>query len=106
MIKDRKIKVQESLIESLKVENQELKEKLENVKAELEFEKTFKNDEYDELKDLIEELSKEKATYENLVQKAILAKKEYKEKTKELNDLKVRYNKELKNLMKDIKNGI
>ena len=103
MLKDRKIKVQESLIKKLKAENQELKKELEIVKSELEFEKTFKDQDYEDLKELIVELNEKKSTYEDLIQKATLARKEYKEKTQELNELRIEFDKEFKKFMKDMK---
>ena len=106
MLNDKKIKIQQSIIEDLKAENKKLKEELELVKTDLEFEKNFKNQEYDTAKDLMVELNKEKAVYEDLIQRAILAKNSYIEKEKELNELKVKYNKEMKNLIKDIKKSI
>lgn len=100
MFKDKKIKVQEALIEKLKTENQELKKELEIVKTELEFEKTFKDQDYVDLKQLMAELNERKAAYEDLISKANLARKEYKEKTKELNELRIEFGKEFKNFMK------
>ena len=97
-INERKLRVQEYLIEDLKKENKQLKDELENIKADLEIEKLFKDEEYDNLKELLVELNNTKSTYENLIQKAILVKKEYEEKTKEINELKVKYNKEMKSL--------
>ena len=49
---------------------------------------------------------KEKDIYEDLIQKANLARDKYKEKEKEINELKVKYSKEMKNLLKDIKRNI
>lgn len=106
MLKDKKIKIQQCIIEDLKAENKKLTEELELLKADLEFEKNFKNKEYDTAKDLIVELNKEKAIYEDLIQKANLARDKYKEKEKEINELKVKYSKEMKNLLKDIKRNI
>ena len=102
MFKDRKIKVQESIIADLKAENQQLKEELEIAKAELEL-KTFNDQNYVDLKSLIDELNKKKSIYEDLIQKANLARKEYEEKTKELNALRVEFSKKFKKFMKDIK---
>ena len=106
ILNERKFKVQESIINDLTEENKQLKEELECVKAELEFEKEFKNKDYDNLKDLLIELNEKKSTYEDLIQKAILAREAYKKQVKEINEIKIKYNKELKTLMKNIKNGI
>ena len=103
LLNERKFKVQQSIIEELKAENQKLKQELEEAKSELEFEKTFKDKEYDDLKELFIDLNEKKSIYEDLIQKAIYARKEYKEKIKELNELKVELNKEFKKFMKDIK---
>lgn len=103
MFKDGKIKVQEALIEKLKVENEELKKELEIVKSELEFEKIFKDKGYEDLKELIVELNERKSTYEDLISKATLARKEYKEKAKELNELRIEFIKEFNKFMKDMK---
>ena len=106
LLNERKLKVQESLIEDLKEENQRLKKELEDTKANLEFEQTFKDNEFDNLKELIVDLNKKKAIYEDLIQKAKTARNEYKEKSKEMDEIKAKYSKEMKSLMKDIKNDI
>ena len=103
---EKRVKIQQSIIEDLKAENKRLKEELCLVKDELEFERTFKDNESDSVKDLMIELKKEKLIYKDLIQKANLAKNEYKEKTKELNELKIQFNKEMKNIIKQIKKGI
>ena len=58
---------------------------------------------YEDLKDLIAELNEKKSTYEDLIQKATLAREEYKEKTQELNELREKFSEEFTKFMKDMK---
>ena len=46
---EKRVKIQQNIIEDLKAENKKLKEELNLVKLDLEFEKTFKDEEYDVL---------------------------------------------------------
>lgn len=106
MIKEARIKLQQKIIEDLKAENNILKEELKLVKFELESEKNLKDQECSAVEDLIIELNKQKAIYDDLIRDVMLAKSQYEEKEKEMNELKARYNKEMKQLIKDIKKNI
>ena len=106
MLNEKKIKIQQSIIKELKAENKRLKEELELVETDLEFKEAFKDEEYTTAKELLVDLNKKKTIYEDLINRANLARKEYKQKLTEINELKVKYNKEMKNLLKDIKKGM
>lgn len=104
MFKDQKIKTQQKIIEKLQAENQSLKEELETVKLELELEKNTPKQGYDTTKELMTNLVKKKELYENLIEETKDIMQTYKEKEKEINELKVKFHKEMKNLLKDIRN--
>lgn len=104
MFKDQKIKTQQKIIEKLKLENQSLKEELETVKLELELEKNTPKQGYDTAKELMADLVKKKELYENLIEETKDIMQTYKAKEKEINELKVKFHKEMKNLLKDIRN--
>ena len=103
MFKDQKIKTQQKIIENLKSENQSLKEELETIKLELELEKNTPKQGYNTAKELMADLIKKKELYEELLKNTKIIMANYKEKEKEMNELKIKFHKEMKNLIKDIK---
>ena len=104
MINKIKIKTQQKIIEKLQSENKSLKEELETIKLELELEKNTPKQCYKTTKKLMTNLTEKKELYEKLIEETKAIMKNYKDKEKEMNELKVKFNKEMKTLIEDIKN--
>lgn len=120
MNSEKKIKIQQKIIEDTKqklekmeAENQallqeiasvrqELSKELEETKELLEIEKNKKSKDYETVKMLLEELKKKNEVYDELIEKAKIARSKYKEQEKAMYKLKIEYNKKMKKFFKNI----
>jgi hypothetical protein len=98
--KDKKIRLQQSLIDSLIQENKELRIKL--AEAEDSSYDVLAENNYERSKKLIEELESYIAEYEQLITGLKGKKEEYSKAIKEVTNIKVEYNKKMKEFMRDI----
>lgn len=100
MDKDRKIQLQQDVIEQLSKENAELKKEIEQLKIEQDISKDSG------METLTDELREQIDTYRNLSDEIKKVRKTYIDKTEELIKLKNEYKKKMDNLIKSIKKGI
>lgn len=100
MDKDRKIQLQQDVIEQLSKENAELKKEIEQLKIEQDISKD------NGMETLTDELREQIDTYRNLSDEIKKVRKTYIDKTEELIKLKNEYKKKMDNLIKSIKKGI
>ena len=103
MNKDKKIKIQQLLIESLEKKNKELEIKLTETEVERDLERELPKDGYEKAKKLIVDLEGYIEKYKYLIGELEVKKNEYQEAINEINQLKIKYNKEMKNIVKTIK---
>lgn len=99
MNKDKKIALQQKLIQTLTTENQKLKE-------ELELAKYVPNEGYAKTKKLIEELQDKMNQYNHLIEEIQSLKKIYNEKINQLNTLKKDFKKKAGQTINSIQKGI
>ena len=102
--KDKKIKLQQSLIDSLIQENKELRMKLAEVEGSS-YDVLAENN-YERSKQLIEELESYIDEYEQMINGLKGKKEEYSKAIKEINKIKVEYNKKMKEFIKNVKREV
>ena len=100
MDKDRKIQLQQDVIEQLSKENAELKKEIKQLKIEQDISKDSG------METLTDELREQIDTYRNFSDEIKKVRKTYIDKTEELIKLKNEYKKKMDNLIKSIKKGI
>lgn len=89
--KDKKIKMQQEIIDKLSRENEELKEQLE-------FERAKPDLMIHKAKEMMELLEEKKNEYEYLVAELKELKEKYRSQLKEFKELKIKYRKHIKNM--------
>ena len=103
MNNEKKVKVQQRIIEDLQNSKETLEAENLRLSDELELEKLLPKEGYERAKKLIYDLENRKAEYEKLIVEVKNIQSEYKKKIKEINDLKKKYRKEMQSVIKDIK---
>lgn len=77
---ERKVALQARTIRLLTEERDSLKEEIEELKAQLELEKSIPKEGYEKAKELMESTAKTKAEYEQLIEECKQIKQEYQDK--------------------------
>ena len=103
MKSDKKIKIQQRMIEELREKNKVLTIENEKLFIELELEKNSHKEEHERTRKLIEELEKKKEEYLKIIENVKNLQSQYKDKIKEITDLKKAYKKEMNSTMNTIK---
>lgn len=99
MDKNKKIALQQKLIQSLTSENQTLKE-------ELTYEKSIPNEGYARAKKLIEELEEKISQYNHLIEEVQTLKKTYTQKINQINTAKKDFKRKARQTVNSIRRGI
>ena len=102
MNNDKKVKVQQRIIEDLQKSNEALEKENLRLSDELELEKLLPKEGYEKAKKLICDLEDRKTEYEQLIIETKSIQSEYKEKIREINELKKKYKKDMKSVLKEI----
>jgi DNA repair exonuclease SbcCD ATPase subunit len=103
MKSDKKIKIQQRMIEELRAKNESLKAENEKMLVELELEKVSHKEEHERVSKLIAQLEKKKEEYTETIENVKKLQSEYKDKIKEITELKKAYKKEMNSTMNTIK---
>jgi uncharacterized protein YukE len=103
MNKDKKIETQRKIIFSLQEENKNLKERIEELEFQLQYEKEMKATSFEETKKLLAEASEYRKKYQECIDGLNDAKKKYFEAAKQMNEEKKKYKKAFDDLLKTIK---
>lgn len=101
--KDKIIKVQQGTIEKLEKEIDLLKVENAELKNELEFEKNKPKEGYEKAKQMMADFENKKNEYQILIDELNVMRDTYKEKLKEIDELKVKYHKDLKKVVDDMR---
>lgn len=99
----KKITIQQNTIESLTLENNRLKSEIENLKQELDLEKSLPNGGYAHTKKLMDSLENKIAEYDYLIKEVSALKSKYAQTTKEIAQTKKNYNTLMTHLIKTIR---
>ena len=99
--KDRKIELQQKIINELQEENKRITEENEELKEQLEFEKIKPREGYEETKELIVQLEKSKEEYEELIVGLKEKQRICDNQLVALKGLKVEYKKRMGELIKE-----
>lgn len=103
---EKKIKIQQKIIENLNKENQRLKEQNTELETSLLIAKETPKAGYDKAKDTMCELEKRIKEYEILIQDTKSAKESYTEKKKQMEKLIIEYKQHMNKTVKSIKRCI
>lgn len=102
MNNEKKVKIQQKIIEDLQRDKDILEQENIRLSDELELEKVIPREGYEKAKALMVELENKKKEYEDLIKETKAIRDEYKEKIKEIKELKVKYKKDMQSAMKQI----
>ena len=102
MNNDKKVKIQQRIIEDLQKSNETLEQENLRLSDELELEKLLPNEGYEKAKQLICELEDKKIEYEKLIEETKKIQEECKLKIQEVKELKKKYSKDMKAVLKQI----
>lgn len=99
---EKKVKIQQKIIEDLQRDKDILEQENIRLSDELELEKLIPREGYEKAKALMVELENKKQEYEDLIKETKAIRDECKEKIKELKELKVKYKKDMQSAVKQI----
>jgi peptidoglycan hydrolase CwlO-like protein len=102
MNNEKKVKIQQKIIEDLQRDKYLLEQENVRLSDELELEKVIPREGYEKAKALMIELETKKQEYEDLIKETKAIRDEYKEKIKEIKELKVKYKKDMQSAVKQI----
>lgn len=105
MDKDKKILIQQNIIEDQNRKIEELKKKINSLEEENTNIKLVPREGYEKAKKLIIDLNEKIAEYNNIIKEALELKVEYNKSIQEINKLKIEYSKKMDTLFSDIKKG-
>lgn len=100
---ERKVALQARSIRQLTEENTSLKEENEELKAQLEIEKSIPKEGYEKAKELMESTAQKKAEYENLIEECKKIREKYQNEMNILLREKNERNKKIDSLLKKFK---
>lgn len=100
---ERKVALQARSIRQLTEENTSLKEEIEELKAQLELEKSIPKEGYEKTKELMESTAKTKAEYEKLIEECKEIKEKYQNEMTILLEQKNKHRKKIDSLLKKFK---
>lgn len=106
MDKDKKISIQEDIIQRLTKENHELSEKVKTLQTEICVVQNKALSDKQETKKLVDEVAAQKEEFEKLIEQLKKSKLEYNTALKEIAKIKKKYEKELSYVVSDIKKNI
>lgn len=99
---EKKVKLQQKIIDDLQHEKETLKEENDKLSVDLELEKILPKEAYERVTQLINELEDRKSEYEALIENVKEIQSEYKDKLKEIKTLRTRYKKDMDSVLKSI----
>lgn len=99
---DKKIAIQQRLIESLSAENQQLREETEQLREALEAERSLPREGYDRAKELMAELEHKIHEYHDLIAEARSLRSDYMDKINRLHKITIQYKKNTKKMTASI----
>lgn len=99
---EKKVKLQQKIIDDLQQEKDTLKEENNRLSVDLELEKILPKEAYERVKHLINELEDRKSEYETLIENVKEIQSEYKDGLKEIKTLRAKYKKDMDSVLKSI----
>lgn len=99
---EKKVKLQQKIIDDLQQEKDTLKEENDRLSVDLELEKILPKEAYERVKQLINEFEDRKSEYEALIENVKKIQSEYKDRLKEIKTLRTKYKKDMDSVLKSI----
>lgn len=99
---EKKVKLQQKIIDDLQQVKDTLREENDKLSVDLELEKILPKEAYERVTQLINELEDRKSEYEALIENVKEIQSEYKDKLKEIKTLRTKYKKDMDSVLKSI----